>query len=270
LEAEGLIWPIPARGSWSLTDLGRQALAHKAYARSRLERRIFTFVEPSGKPSGGGRTPNFLNVHNATGIAWPVPEDTGFDVGLLSSCLARPAEWKARHGFPADIQEILGVEPPLLQAGLTLPPPWRRVIVDRPEQVLAVLVLSPAPGFGRLTGLAVQPEGWVLQAGKPLFSVGAGWPEVFAGLDQEPPVAAWQQAWRAWCEPRGIPADEAAACTLEQRGLRLHVTAPARLVERLRQSRSDALKGETWLLAGEGKIRTAALVVVAEAGLTPI
>src|SRR5262245_57747564 len=27
LEAEGLIWPIPARGSWSLTDLGRQALS---------------------------------------------------------------------------------------------------------------------------------------------------------------------------------------------------------------------------------------------------
>jgi hypothetical protein len=270
LEAEALIEPVPAGGGWSLTDLGQQALGHKAYARARLERRVFTFVEPLGKPNGGGRTPHFLIVHNSTGIAWPVPEDIDFDIRLLSSCLARPAEWKARHGFPADVQEILGVGPPPPRAGLTLPPPWRRVIVDRPERVLAVLVLSAAAGHGRLTGLAVQPDGWVLHAGKPLFTVGAGWPEVFPGLDQEPPLEAWQQAWRAWCEPRGIPADEAAACTLEQRGLRLHVTAPHRLVERLRQSRSDALKGETWLLAGEGKVRQAAQVAMAEAGPTPV
>jgi hypothetical protein len=35
-------------------------------------------------------------------------------------------------------------------------------------------------------------------------------------------------------------------------------------VERLRAARSDAVKGEAWLLAGTGSVRTAALVELHE------
>jgi hypothetical protein len=37
-------------------------------------------------------------------------------------------------------------------------------------------------------------------------------------------------------------------------------------VERLRQARSDALKGEAWLVAGGGSVRELALLELVEAG----
>ena len=48
-------------------------------------------------------------------------------------------------------------------------------------------------------------------------------------------------------------------------GIHLRVAPPARLLERLRAARSDALKGEAWLLAGEGPVRRAAVVELVEA-----
>ena len=64
----------------------------------------------------------------------------------------------------------------------------------------------------------------------------------------------------------GLPAPEAAACTLERQGVQLRVTAPKRLVERLRAARGDAMKGEAWLLAGSSSLQTAALIEVVESG----
>jgi hypothetical protein len=86
------------------------------------------------------------------------------------------------------------------------------------------------------------------------------WQEIFPELGEEPSEETWRLAWRAWCEQRALPAAEAAACSVERKGERLRLTAPGALVERLRAARSDVLKGETWLLAGEGRIRPAALV----------
>jgi hypothetical protein len=249
----------PGEGRWALTPLGRVALERREYPRASHERRTFYFVEPASGGGPHGRPPHFINLHNATDIPWPVAEDTGFDVHTLEACLARSAEWKQQHGFPEDVQEVMGVGP----AGVPAASTWQSVIVDRPEWVSAVLLLTAGPN---LVGLAVRPDGWVLQTAVPLFTLGAAWPEVFPDLAQEPPPEAWRRAWRAWCEPRAIPADEADACVLERRGERLRVTAPPRLIERLRAARSDALKGETWILAGEGKLRPAALVELVEAG----
>jgi hypothetical protein len=269
LEVEGLV--ESGQGQWTLTALGRQALALGEYPRAHHERRTFYFVEAPGRANGAARPPHFVDLHNSTGIAWPVASDTGFDIATLQTCLHRSPEWKARYGFPVEIQEILdpATGPGPANPTVSLPPAWQRIIVDRPEWILAVMVQMPPTGPRRLIGLAVRQEGWILQPGEPLFTLDANWPEVFPELTQEPSIDAWQQAWRAWCEPRAIPVDEADACSVEWLQGRLRVVAPSRLLERLRASRSDALRGETCLLAGEGKVRRAAQVEVVEAEPQP-
>jgi hypothetical protein len=270
LEAEGMVQAAPD-GTWTVTALGRHALDRKEFPRATRERRSFHFVESTAENSAARPAPQFLPLHNSSGIPWPAAEGRDFDVRALAACVARAPEWKRKHGFPLDVQEVLllpeeggekGTEPPARGGAL-----WERVILDRPERVLAVLVLTTCPEGGpQLVGLPVRQDGWVLQAGTPLFNLGEGWQEVFPDLAEEPSPEVWRQAWRAWCEPRGLPAGEVNACTLERQGERLRVTAPPSLVERLRVTRSDALRGEAWLLAGEGPVRAAAVVELVEAG----
>ena len=90
--------------------------------------------------------------------------------------------------------------------------------------------------------------------------LGQDWAETLAELAVEPTKELWQQAWRNWCQPRGLPVGEIESCHLEASDLRLLIRAPARLVERLQATRSDVLKGEAWLLAGQGRVRRAAVV----------
>ena len=99
----------------------------------------------------------------------------------------------------------------------------------------------------------------------PVFSLGADWQTVLPELTDEPALDLWRQAWRTWCQPRGLPATETETCRLDRQGHRLKVGSPPRLAERLRSSRSDALKGEAWLMAGEGRVRTASLIEIVEA-----
>jgi hypothetical protein len=283
LGTEGLVRATPD-GSWALTPLGRHALEHRAYSLPRYERQVFYFVDrPADRPALGPGfptppEPHFLALHNSGGAPWPVAEGAVFDVRVLEACLGRPAEWKLRHGFPPEVQEVVGVGPAARgEAGEgNSPPAWQRVMVDRPERFSAALVLvgaeaggvgRPAPGAGRLIGFPVRPDGWVLATAEPLFAVDEAWAEVFPELAAEPAPELWRRAWQSWCEPRDLPAGEVNACVLERRGERLRVTAPASMIERLRAARSDALKGETWLLAGEGPTRAAALVELAAAGL---
>jgi hypothetical protein len=216
--------------------------------------------------SGIGQPPHFLNLHNSSGIAWPIAENSRFDIRALHACLAQHEEWKRRHGFPLEVGEILEPEPgpPPSAATMHPSPAWQRIIIDRPEQILAVLVQTGAPEHGQLVGLVVRQDGWVLQSSTPLFTLGSDWPQVFPDLTREPSPEAWRRAWQAWCEPRSIPAEETQACILEPSAGRLRIAVPPRLMARLRATRSDVLKGEAWLLAGEGRVRTAALVEVIE------
>jgi hypothetical protein len=103
-----------------------------------------------------------------------------------------------------------------------------------------------------------------LQGERPVLCLGAEWAEVVPELAEEPGVEAWQQVWLAWCQPRSIPASEAAACRLERSGHKLVIHAPRRLIDRLRAARSDAVKQEAWLLAGTGPVRPAALIQLVE------
>jgi hypothetical protein len=255
LAAEGLLAEGGPAG-WALTPLGEQALERGEYPVRSRERRSFHFVQPRD----GSASPHFVNLNSHGQAPAPVSEAWDFDLAALAASLARGAEWKARYGFPAEVSAVLG--PP---AGAPVAA-WQEVIVHRPERLLAVLLrVAGQGGAGRLLAFAARQEGWALQGGAPAFAVEGRWDELFPELSAGPPPQAWRQAWLAWCQPRGLPAGEPEACTLEPARERLRVHAPPRLIERLREARSDAVKGEAWLLAGEGPLRRAARIELNEA-----
>jgi hypothetical protein len=88
--------------------------------------------------------------------------------------------------------------------------------------------------------------------------------EVLTVLGGEPSADAWRQAWQAWSQTRSLPGGEVDACRLEPSGHRLVVRAPAKLLDRLKAAKSEALKGEAWVLAGAGRVRAAAMLDLVE------
>jgi hypothetical protein len=259
LEMDKLVEPTTG-GSWSLTAMGRQTAELGGYLRPVYERRAFSFVENEQT----ARSPHFLNIPGPPdSAAWGVPEGWQFDVTILEACLRQPHEWKQRHNFPLDVQEILGPTP-ASSVVPGAPPVWQRVILDRPEHLLALLVLTSAADKEHLIGFAVQQDGWLLRSEQPAFILRANWEETFPDLAVPLPLDLWRQAWRAWSQPRGLPPAEVEGCILERHSYLLCIRAPRRFLERLQRQRSDALKGETWLLAGTGRLRSAALVELSE------
>ncbi len=252
LQADGLV-TTSVNGHWDLSPLGRQALEQGVYARPGRERRAFHFLE-----NEAGRAPQFLRLARPSGRPWPADENWTFDISLLRECVGQPAAWKRQHDFPEDVEGFPDTQD--LPRGV---PAWQAVAVDRPEYLPAVLVLAPGEQGERLCGFAVEPETWALNARETVFQVPEGWPEVFPDLASAPPPDVWRAAWLAWCQRRGLPTVEAEDCTVERQEVRVRVRAPGRLIERLRSSRSEALKGEAWLRAGAGRVRAAGLIEVA-------
>lgn len=267
LEADGLARREP-NGGWRLTDLGRQARRHGEYPRAGHDRRAFYFLE-SGQPE---RPPRFLNLHPCATTPWAPADGWTFDVRRLTECVGRPAEWKERHGFPREVEEVLAAEAPA--AAVNRPAPeearlaaWRRVVVDQPERLPAVLVRTAGErGEERLLGFAVA-KAWTLNPAAPALSLGGDWREVFPELASDPGPDAWRQAWRAWGQVSGLSAAETDACLLERRDHRLRVTAARGFLDRLRGLRPEVFKGEAWLLAGGDRFRSAAAVEVVDGSL---
>jgi hypothetical protein len=262
LQDEGLAKPL-AGGGWAATDRGRQLLEQGGYTRTGHERRVFHFLDRPGEPAGNSPTPPLLPLRLPAEAPFPAPEGWAFDPAWLDVCLRQADDWKREHGFPLEANRIVPLD--AVNGGAV--PAWQPVILDRPERLVALVARVAEEGKGdRLVGFGVRPEGWALEAGQPAFVLTSDWREVLPQVTEELPPEAWRQAWRAWCQPRALPPAEVEASTLERQDYRLRVTAPRRLVERLRQARSDALKGEAWLLAGTGSVREMALLELVEAG----
>jgi hypothetical protein len=264
-------------GRWALTPLGGQALEKGSYSRPVQQRRVFHFLA-DGKGQVGAE-PRCLELQSSEVGPWSAAEGWAFDSTVFRELVVREPDWKRRHGFPLDVQEVLGLPPRSGEGNDAVPSDnhtaqaraaWRHVIVDVPEHLPAVLVLvARAGGEGtpttqQLKGFAVRQEGWVLHSERPAFTVATAWQAIFPELAVEPSLDAWRQAWKNWCQPRGVPAPEIDACLLERHDYRLRVQVPKRLLDRLRATRSDALKGEAWLLPETGDIRPAALIEVHE------
>ena len=237
-------------GVWRLTSAGRHALETGARATALEERRTFFFVDQSPRQ----RPPHFIPLRpQAAAPPSPEPLACSFDVACLEACIRQTPEWKARHGFPTDVQALLLPHP-------DAPPEesWRLVILDALESLSLVFIQTfSSEGRPLVLGFLVRAEGWTLEAA-PALALGPGWEEVLPDLAEEPPPQAWRQAWQAWCQPRSLPPAEVDACRLERVDHRLLVHAPSRLIERLRAARSDAVKHEAWLLAGTSRTRLAA------------
>jgi hypothetical protein len=234
------------------TDAGRQSLQTGVVTVRNTERREFCFLDNREV----GRPPHALRVlRRGTPADPPGPWD--FDPGLLRSAVRQGERWKEGFGVPADVTDVC-----LPGSGEA---DWRSVVLDRAEHLFAAVVEVPAAEGGpRLLGFAARTEGWLLDARHPAIEAGEGWEEALPDLAADPPEEAWRAAWHAWGQPRSLPAAETRACQLEQSGHVLRVSAPPKLIARLRETRSDALKGEAWILAGAGRARAAARVELTE------
>jgi len=260
LQAEGL---AEEQAGWHVTARGRHAVEHGEYPHAVHERRVFYFVDSERL----GAPPHFLPLHNPTSVPWVPAERWNFDPGLLAACAAKPEEWKRRHGFPLDVEEVLGTGP---ETGPGAAEPWQRVMLDRPERLAAVLVLAPSAEAGdRLLGFTVKQDGWALQSQAPALTLGEGWQELFPPLAQGLPAESWEQAWQTWCQPRGLGSAVEETASLQPEDHRLRVAVSAQMLERLRATRSDALKGEAWILAGSGRLRAAALLDIVQGDVKP-
>jgi hypothetical protein len=239
-------------GVWNLTTAGRQALETGSLAVAAEERRTFFFVDNSSSH----HPPHFLPLRpSAPGVRDPAPEGavSSFDLRVLEACIRQTPQWKTRYCFPADVETVLPPGPEDSPASN-----WRRVVLDSLEQQALVFIRTGgASGESSLLAFPVRAENWSLEP-EPVLAFAGGWQEVLPDLSEEPPPEAWRQAWQTWCHPRGLPSSDVDACRLDRADYRLRVHAPHRLIERLRAARSDAIKQEAWLLAGTGRIRTAA------------
>lgn len=242
---------------WALTELGKQALLTRQLTCRRPCRKVFAFVEQLDPLGSRIAPPHYLAIHDVPGHPWQVEEDCAFDTSWLLSSVRQPDDWKTSFGFPAEIRDLSVPSP----AALT----WDKVIFDRTERLLVVFALteaSPPASSGKLLGFAVRPEGWVLQSAAPIVRLPAAARAFSRELAHDPSTEIWKQAWLAWCQARLLPAAEADSCRLSYLGARLRVEAPEPLFQRVQTGKSDmlrdVLKGEAWLLAGEGYLRAAA------------
>jgi hypothetical protein len=238
LEAAGLARADAA--GYALTAAGRQALAAGVAARPARERRRFTFANVPGA------APHFLPWAAAPGPAGP---GSVAEVRWLAECVARPAAWKARYGYPAD---VVGVELP--DGAGTGAEAWRRVVVAHAERVpVALALVAPGGGPERLLGFAAR--GGNLTPDAPALRLDAGWDEPFPELARDPDAADLRAAWRDWCAAHGISTADAEACQLDWIDGCLRVRSAVDVRDRV------AVAGG-WLLAGAGRLGRAARVDV--------
>ena len=249
LAAQGLVAHDGPAG-WALTERGGQAARDGAFQEPRQERYVFPFVERPGPAGQRVQPPHYFPLAEAPAAPWAPGDAWRFDSVALRAAFDQADEWKRRFAFPADVTAPEPAEPQYADA-------WRHVICDRPERLFVALGLGSDPPD--LLAFAAQAEGWSLHDRTPVLRAPATSAEALPEL-RDMPLAAWQQAWAAWCRQRSLPQAEADVCRLEPDGARLIVHAPGRLLRKLEAARSDALRGETALLAGDGYLRALALV----------
>jgi len=250
LQAEGLAGVQPD-GNWSITARGRLGIRNAEVPVENCERRVFHFLERCNPAGARSHPPHFLKVRGAGGTPWQPGDSYPFDASLVRQCAEQSETWKQQFGFPLDICRIRN-----MAEGDADPSAWQHIILDRPERLLVVLALVAGPDQPRLLGFAARQEGWVLTSAEPVLVQNSGWQEIFPELSS-PTLDALQQAWHAWSQPRGVTESQLAVCTIQMAGHRLRVQAPASVLDHLRTTRSEVFKGDSWILVGDGRVRTA-------------
>jgi hypothetical protein len=251
LRAEGLLLPGDAA---ALSPSGRAALVQGQYPRRGWQRRELVFVERLRPDGSRALPPHFLALTAAPAQRWQPDAGVGFDLAWVKQSSVQAQAWKQTFAFPEEVQDIADPQ----DAGID-PPAWQRVAVDRPERLLAALIAVGQGGTEKILVFAAQQDGWLLRGSSPIGAL--AWP----GRQEFPDLAElgnWSRPWQDWCLARQFSTADAQACTLTHGGHRLEVLAPAALHARLATGKSDLLKGDTWLLAGDGYVRAAGNVVL--------
>ncbi|OAI41611.1 hypothetical protein AYO40_02850 [Planctomycetaceae bacterium SCGC AG-212-D15] len=244
LRQEGLVEARDS-GQWQLTESGQAGYARGSFTRTVLERRSFALLDR------GAAAPDFLPLGAEEGETW-LPEPGGrFNGDVVKECIRRSIAWKEHCGFPRDVS---GIVPP---AETSTVPEWRRVPIDRPRYQRAVLILTTTAGPSRILGFRYRPDGWTLDASRPILSIAA---DCLADCATPPTDEGWRRAWSEWCQAHGLTLNQAEACQVHLAGHRLHVVASEDVVQPIQAILSA--QGDVWLLAGEGPIRQAALLDV--------
>jgi hypothetical protein len=255
MQEEGLLARFET-DRWKTTDRGNQALERRTIPVRAQKRRVFPFLERMDPAGGRLGPPEFVPIAECAGVPWPVDDPHRFEIASLQGCIEKGLEWKQSRAFPLDVETL---------AAGAAPAPWQHVLVDRPERVMLVLMLVNK----EVCGFAVKVDGWTLLDRAPAFRLPAPADALWPELTQPPPMHIWQDAWRSWCKQRQLPANEVELCALRNQPPRLEVQAPNRLVQRLQAAKSDLLKGEAWLLAGDGYMRTAAQLTIRQNASSP-
>jgi hypothetical protein len=250
LRGEGLLTPAPLP---TLTESGRLSLAKGTFPKTHWQRRELAFVERLRPDGSRLLPPHFLALAGGAGQRWQPDANLNFELAWLKQSAGQPPTWRDTFAFPQEIRTIAAYPEDQGQE----PPPWQRVAVDRPERLLVAAAATGTSAPEKILVFAARQDGWELRSDKPIGTMAWTGRQEFADLAES---ANWSKAWQTWCHPRHYPADEVAACTLTQTGPRLDLLAPAALHARLTAGKSELLKGDTWLLAGEGYLRSAANV----------
>jgi hypothetical protein len=268
LASEGLV--TPTADGWTLSRFGEEARQRGEYCETTQERRTFYFTG-----NGVHSPPHFLNLRPDVAVPCRPPEGWAFDIGHLQRCIAQPPDWKMRHGFPLEVEELAQLdgsrvvcssqmgdalpelEPECAPGGISA---WQRVTFVQAEALTLLALVAPGPEGERLLGFAVHPQDWSIEAKEPLIVLGRGWPLVLPELAKGVSRDRWLQAWRAWAQANGVPQGQDEPCALVHGGHRVELTVPRGVLARLRASRGEALRNGIWLLAGEERARQAALL----------
>ena len=240
LQNDGLIVAGPRQNSsqmaWLIAPAGKQALKDYKFFRGAQVRRVLTFVE-DGNSAGSAQ---YVNVEcSEWGAVFAPGLGAGnFDPANVVACIQQSSAWKQRRGFPTDIFKLC--------TSLESSPPWKHVIIDRPEQC-GVLLLYTAEG---LLGFPLQLSEWSLREIRPCFNLSADdGRDCFPDAAKSPTPTDWMQAWLRWGREHKLPNDQLEACTLELDGPRLRLNAPSALTARIAALLSD---DDGLLLAGTG------------------
>jgi hypothetical protein len=237
---------VSTEPSWRLTAAAEETLRTKCIWSQREERSPFSFLERLGPTGRRLALPHYLDIKDAPFSPWSVEDGTLFDVAWLFACTDQTLEWKQSFGFPTDLLSF--ALPGAQDTG------WQNIVLDKPERLLVAFFLTSKP-TEEFVACGVRPEGWQLNATEPIVRLPAAASEI---LTQAPAIDAFRDAWQTWCRPRILPQAEVQQCQLTLTDACLRVAVPELLWQYLVTTKNDVLKGETWLLAGDGYVRQAA------------
>jgi hypothetical protein len=242
----------------ALTEAGRQALAQGYYPRRNWQRRELAFVERLRPDGSRLLPPHFLSLAGSPGQRWQPDPDAHFDLAWLRHAACQPAAWKESFAFAAEIDGIADPHDDRPE-----PPSWRRIVVDRPERLLVAIVAVGAETSKpeKILVFGALQDGWELRCDQPIGTLAWSGRQEFPDL-AEPPY--WAKAWQDWGHAREFPPAEVQACKLTPIGHRLELAPPVSLHARL-VGKGNLLKADTWLLAGDGYVRSAANVCLKSA-----